>query len=366
MSQQPQQLTETTADQFARVWARHPLASFARHRRQIAFYRQFHALLKAGLGMPTVFVELSKYAPDASLERGLKLVSRDIEGGATLAEALGRRAGLFDDANVELIAFAEEAGTLDPVLASLINHLEQVQKLRWRALFMSLWPMYLLGAFVFVGPLLQAASSMSSSSRGVGALYVSGLVHNLGLMGLVVGSLLAAPFVIKLLNADLAWDQLKRRTPVVSTAVRDLYASRLMLGLSLGVGAGLDVMRALRVAVKSTSSPTLIADLPRAEAAIRQGGTLTQAIESFGLVDRTTLGTLSVAERTGTVDDALRKVSEELQESSLRAVRLLIILVLALVAGVALVGIVSSMLGTLFGPIKTYYDAAGTGKLDGL
>ena len=41
----------------------------------------------------------------------------------------------------------------------------------------------------------------------------------------------------------------------------------------------------------------------------------------------------------------------------------LIIVVLAVVAGVLLVGFVSSLFCTIVGPVKTLYDAAGSGNL---
>ncbi len=354
------------SSRLARTWGSHPLVAFAKHRRQIAFYRQFHALIRSGVGLPTAFAELTRYAPDPTLARGLKMVAADIRGGSTLAQALGRHSALFDDANVELIAFAEEAGTLDRVLQRLTDHLEEMNRMRWRAIFMSLWPMYLAAGFVFVGPLLNVAQTIKSSSSGVGALYAGGLFRNLLIAGATLGGVLGAPFAIAALNLELEWDRLKRRLPVVSRAIRDLYASRLMLGLGLGVGAGLEVMRTLRVAVYSTNSPSLGAGLPNAELLIRNGGTLTDAIDSLGLLDRSTLGTLAIAERTGTISETLEKLSSELQASSLRAIRVLIIVVVAVVAAVLLVSIVSSILGSVMGPVKTLYDAAGSGDLDKL
>jgi type II secretory pathway component PulF len=352
-------------ERLASAWGRHPLVTFTRHRRQIAFYRQFHALIRAGLGMPMVFAELTKYAPDPMLERGLRAVAKDIQGGSTLGKALSRHSSLFEDSNVELIAFAEEAGTLDVVLASLISHLEEVNRLRWRTIFMTLWPMYLLLAFIFVGPLLNIAQSMNSTTS-VGVLYLSGLFRNLVVAGVVIAALVGAPMLIVLMGLELQWDELKRRLPVVSSAVRDIYASRMLLGLGLGLGAGLEVMRTLRVAVVATGSPSLISALPKAEATIQRGGTLTEAVDSLGLLDRVTLGTLSVAERTGTISDTLTRLSRELQDASVRAVRILTIVVLVIVASVLLVSIVGSMLGTILGPVKHLYDAAGSGELDKL
>jgi type II secretory pathway component PulF len=353
------------AERLARAWARHPVVAFSRHRGQLAFYRQFHALLRSGVSLPVSFAELSRYAPDPGLAAALAVVARDIAEGSTLAQALQRHSGRFDDANVELIAFAEEAGKLDPVLKQLIEHLEAVHKLRWRAIFMSLWPLYLAAGFIFVGPLLAAGGHVQSAGD-LGAFYVGGVLRNVLTSAALLLGVFGAPFLITAAGLDVEWDRFKRRLPIVDSALRDLYASRLMLGLGLSVGAGLEMVRALSLAVKSTSSASLQAQLPAAEAVLRGGGTLAEAITSLGLLDRASLGTLAIAERTGTLSETLERLSAELQEASLRATRVLIIVVIAVVAVVLLVSIVFGMLGTLFGPVKKLYDAAGSGNLDGL
>jgi hypothetical protein len=46
--------------------------------------------------------------------------------------------------------------------------------------------------------------------------------------------------------------------------------------------------------------------------------------------------------------------------------RFLVLAITAAVTGILLVKIVGGMLGTLLGPVKKLYDAAGTGKIDGV
>ena len=118
------------------------LSAFLRHRRLITFYSQLHALIRAGIALPTAFTQLTQYAPDAAMAAGLAAVARDVRGGATLGEAMRKHEALFDDANVELIAFAEEAGRLESICAGVVTHLEKVQQQRWQAIMGALWPMY--------------------------------------------------------------------------------------------------------------------------------------------------------------------------------------------------------------------------------
>ncbi len=353
------------SERLSRAWLRHPVIAFVRHRRLVTFYSQLHALIRAGIPLPTAFTQLGEFAPDAAMARGLAAVARDVRGGDTLGQAMRKHSALFDDANVELIAFAEEAGRLETVCAGVVSHLEKVQTQRWQAILGALWPMYLGGAFIFVGPLLGVAQQVSSANAPIGTLYLSGLFDTLSTTLLLLTAVLGAPFLIAAVNQETAWDRLKRRIPFVSAPLRQLAASRLVLGLGLANASGMEAMRAITLAIKATSSPSLLAELPRVEAKLRGGSTLTDAVRELGLLDRTSLGTLSIAETTGTLDEALERLSRELQESSLRATRILILIVTALVAGLLLVKIVMGMVGVILGPIKKLYDAAGSGNLDG-
>lgn len=350
-------------DRLTRAWHRHPLVAFARHRGLITFYQQLHALIRAGTPLPTAFTQLTQYAPDAAMARGLAAIARDVRGGDSLGGAMRKHGALFDDANVELIAFAEEAGRLEPICAAVVDHLEKVQAQRWQAVLGALWPMYLAVGFVFAGPLLGVAQQMKPESS-VGGLYLSGLFSSLGTAGLLLAVLLGAPFLVAALGLETAWDRLRRRVPLVSAPLRQLAASRFLLGLGLATASGMEAVRALHLAVKATSSPALLAELPRVQAKLRAGATLTEAVSALDLLDRGSLGLLAVAETTGTLDETLERMSRELQASSLRATRILLLLVTVLVAAVLLLKLVAGILGVLLGPVKKFYDAVGSGNLE--
>jgi len=254
MNRPSQAAPSSLAERLARAWGRHPLVSFLRHGRRVAFFRQLHALLTAGIPLPTAFAQLVAYAPDARMGRALAAIARDVKGGGTLGEALGRHASELDDANVELIAFAEEAGKLEPVVAAIIGHLEKLQSLRWRATLMLLWPAYLGASVVFVGPLLEVAQTLKPG-MSVGALYLSALAGSLGWAVLGLAGLLAAPLAIAAAGLEVWWDRWLLVIPLVSRSARGLYAARFVMTLGLGTDAGMEVHRSLKAAVKATGSP---------------------------------------------------------------------------------------------------------------
>lgn len=365
MNRPSQAAPSSLAERLARAWGRHSLVSFLRHGRRVTFFRQLHALLTAGIPLPTAFAQLVAYAPDARMGRALAGIARDVKGGGTLGDALGRHASELDDANVELIAFAEEAGKLEPVVAAIIGHLEKLQSLRWRATLMLLWPAYLGASVVFVGPLLEVAQTLKPG-MSVGALYLSALAGSLGWAVLGLAGLFAAPLAIAAAGLEVWWDRWLLVIPLVSRSVRGLYAARFVMTLGLGTDAGMEVHRSLKAAVKATGSPSLLVALPRAEAALRGGSSLTEAVERLGLLDRSTLGTLAVAETTGTLDESLAQASRQLESSALRAVQILMVVLVGLIAVALLAKVVGAIIGAALEPLRRAADAAGSGNLERL
>ena len=338
-----------------RAWGRHPLVGFFGHRSRITFYRQLLALVKSGQGVPTSLAKLAQYAPDRRTREAMQEMQRDIANGAGFAESMRKHADRFDDAVIELILFAEETGSLQKVLEQVIANQEEVQSLRWKTLFASLWPFYLLFAAVFVGPLFGVARIAGKSTNWVGA-YFSGLSTNLVLGSFVLALVLAGPFAIAALGLDSAWERVVLALPAAGRVKRDFIGSRFFLALGLGLGAGVEVKRAVKIALSASGSPTLAAQTPTVLATIEGGSTLADALAPLEVFDRPSLGAVAIGEDTGTLDEALRRVAADAQEAALRGAKLVMIAALVLVVLVLLAFIVSSMLGTLFGPISDYYN----------
>lgn len=339
-----------------RAWGRHALVGFLGHRSRITFYRQLLALVKSGQGIPASLAKLAKYAPDRRTRDAMNEMQRDIANGAGFGESMRKHADRFDDAIIELVLFAEETGSLQTVLEKVIANQEEVQSLRWRALFASLWPFYLLFAAVFVGPLFGIARIAGTSTHWVGA-YFSGLTTNLVLGGFAFAVVLAGPFVIAALGLESAWERLQLAVPFLGRVKRDFMGSRFFLALGLGLGAGVEVKRAVRIALNASGSPTLAARTPEVLRTIESGSTLADALAPLEVFDRPSLGAIAIGEDTGTLDEALRRVAQDAQEAALRGAKLLMLAILVVVVLLLLAFIVSTMLGTLFGSISDYFKS---------
>jgi type IV pilus assembly protein PilC len=98
----------------------------------VIFTRQFSTMIDAGLPLVQGLTILAEQSDNRTFRTILKEITKDVEGGATLAEALKKHPKVFDDLFVNLVAAGEVGGILDTILQRLAAYIEKAAKLRSR------------------------------------------------------------------------------------------------------------------------------------------------------------------------------------------------------------------------------------------
>jgi type IV pilus assembly protein PilC len=98
----------------------------------VVFTRQFSTMIDAGLPLVQGLNILAEQTENKTFRGILKQITKDVEGGSTLAEALKKHPKQFDDLYVNLVAAGEVGGILDTILQRLANYIEKAEKLKSR------------------------------------------------------------------------------------------------------------------------------------------------------------------------------------------------------------------------------------------
>jgi type II secretory pathway component PulF len=318
----------------AQAWARHPLVAMVRHRPRLAFFQGLHSMIRAGLGLPIAFSDLSRGAANDPFLRAVAQVGEAVAEGSGLAEAMRRHPRWFESQTVELLGAAEASGTLDSALARIIEQMQEEQRIRWRAVMLCIYPCYLLIAFIFGGAMLDTAGTLMAAGRADDILgtFFSHLVRKVlqvssaGLVTFLMPLVLAMPALAPL------WADLRMRIPLLGRVHREFQASRFSLVLGAALGAGLEAGASLRMALEATGSLLLRARAHLAEHRLRSGATLTEVVEWLGVLDGTSLQRLSTGERTGDLEPILGQLSREHADSAMRWLRTLMFVVVTLLS----------------------------------
>ena len=91
----------------------------------VVFARQFATMINAGLAMVRCLDVLSVQTEDGVLKPVITAVRREVEGGSTLAAALGKFPKVFSPLFVNMVRAGELGGILDDVLNRLATFLEK-------------------------------------------------------------------------------------------------------------------------------------------------------------------------------------------------------------------------------------------------
>ena len=96
----------------------------------VQFARQLSTLQDAGLAILRSLRILEQQYKSGRMKRIIGYVADDIEGGATLSEALGKYPKCFTRLFVNMIAAGEVGGVLDIILMRLADFLEKAERLK--------------------------------------------------------------------------------------------------------------------------------------------------------------------------------------------------------------------------------------------
>src|SRR5512145_2142634 len=77
------------------------------------FTRQLSVMIDAGLPLVQCLDLLAKEEPNKRLAEAVRLVRKDLEAGASLAEAMSRQSYAFNALFTQMVAAGEAAGILD-------------------------------------------------------------------------------------------------------------------------------------------------------------------------------------------------------------------------------------------------------------
>src|SRR5262245_46847811 len=86
------------------------------------FTRQFATMTSAGLRLVQCLDILAKQTSKPSFARTIAEVTREVESGSTLADALGKHKGVFDELFRNMVAAGEAGGVLDEILMRLATY----------------------------------------------------------------------------------------------------------------------------------------------------------------------------------------------------------------------------------------------------
>src|SRR6476469_3305538 len=135
------------------------------------FVRQFSVMIDAGLPLVQCLEILGSQQDNKTFAKILQQTRMDVEGGATLADAMRKHPKAFDDLFVNMIAAGEAGGILDTILKRLATYIEKAVKLAGQVKSAMIYPIAVVViAGLVVGVILwKVIPTFAALFSGLGA-----------------------------------------------------------------------------------------------------------------------------------------------------------------------------------------------------
>ncbi|MEE4640082.1 MAG: type II secretion system F family protein [Wenzhouxiangella sp.] len=309
-------------------------------RERVLLLRQLATLLKAGLTLEEVLSVLIEQSEGGLARRQLGAIRARVMEGQSLSVAMAEHPRLFPAVYTASIAAGERAGQLEAVLGRLADHAEQREAMN-RGLGLALiYPVLLAviaiavvwGLIGFVVPRVvgvfeQAAQELPLLTRSLLALSEAIAAWGwLALIGLVV-LIIAAIVLLRRPGPRLALDGWLLRVPILGRLVRARQTASFTRTLAILVSSAVPLVEALKVSAAVVGNRVVQADVTRAAAQVREGVSLSAALQASPWLPPVARRLISGGERSGELAPMLEHAAA-MQESELNSATTVLLAVL--------------------------------------
>jgi len=327
----------------------------------VMFTRQLSAMIGAGVPLLRALTALSQHISESpALKKILIEIIADIEGGATLGDALAKHPTTFNDVYVNMVRAGESAGIIDEILKRLALQQEKNMSMRKKIKSSMAYPVVLLvitvlaffGLMIFIVP--QIGKIMTDlggpdaklPTITLAMLAVSKFIVSFwyfimaGLAALIYGT----SVYLKTERGRYQFHYILLKLPLINKIIIKISIARFARTFSALIEAGVAVLEALDVTSRAIGNELYKKALVGAEEEVKNGKSLSSVIEAIPIFPPIVSQMLSVGEETGQTDKILVKVAEFYEEevdSSIEGISSIIEPVMIVIMG-GMVGLIAA------------------------
>lgn len=287
------------------------------------FTRQFATMINAGLPLMQCLEIQTQQTDKAGFKRVLREIMDDVEGGATLAEALRKQKGTFTTLYVNMVEAGESGGALDVILVRLANYLEKAAALARKIRGAMIYPAMIIFVaiiavtviLIVVIPVFSKLFAEFGAELPLATRIVIGISDILRkyfwVFIILVGGLIFALRAIYQRDAGkLAIDRMLLRLPVMGDLVRKTAIARFSRTLSTLLSSGVPILDALDTTARTAGNKVVENAVRAARLSISEGETIAGPLSREQVFPPMVVQMISIGEATGGLDDMLAKIAD--------------------------------------------------------
>jgi type IV pilus assembly protein PilC len=286
------------------------------------FTRQFATMISAGLPLVQCLDILAKQSSKPSFGRVIGEVTREVEAGSTLADALGKHRPVFDDLFRNMVAAGEAGGVLDEILLRLATYIEKADALKRKVQGAMVYPAVVLSVcvgaasfmLIFIIPTFAKMFTDFGGELPLPTKIVLALSEGLQrFWWVIVLAVIAIGIAFKRYYATEAGhravDATMLRVPVLGDVLLKGAVARFTRTLGTLIASGVPILSGLEITARTAGNRIIAEAIMTARASIREGETVSAPLKTSGVFPPMVVQMISVGEQTGALDEMLTKIA---------------------------------------------------------
>lgn len=292
--------------------------------------RQLGTMLDSGIELRKSILIATKKTMHSGTRSAMRDVADGVQEGRQIAECLREHGEFFPSLFVDMVEMSEQAGALPEVLLHLADHYENNERLKRELIQQITWPVIqLVAAILVIALLIFVLGIVSGSGQDLSHLTfgLSGASGAVVWLTMTFGSLAAFFFGIKFVQKQerlkQTLDPFLMKLPVLGKCLQSFGVARFSWAYYLTQQTGMPVKDSIYASTMATANGAFTGRRDDILIRLMDGDTLTEALRSVALFPEEFIEMVSVAEESGTVPEALHRMSPQFEEEAQRSLQML-------------------------------------------
>jgi type IV pilus assembly protein PilC len=331
----------------------------------VVFTRQFSTMIDAGLPLVQGLTILAEQSENPTFKAILKEITKDVEGGSTLAEAMKKHPKIFDSLFVNLVAAGEVGGILDTILRRLATFIEKAEKLKSQIKGAMTYPIVVIAIaiivisviMIFVIPVFEDMfKSFGSALPGPTQIVVNMSRFLKGNIHWVLIALGIFVYGFKRYRGTASGrkqtDTLFLKLPIFGNLLKKSAVARFTRTLGTMISSGVPILDALEIVAKTAGNVVIEEIIYEVRGSIAEGQTIAEPLSENDIFPGMVIQMIAVGEATGALDSMLEKIADfydEEVDAAVSALTSMLEPLLMLFLGGSIGGLVIAMYLPIFG-----------------
>ena len=300
--------------------------------------RQLSTMISSGMSILRALSVIEEQAENDKLKAAITQTRVDVEGGMTLADALGKHPKIFNDLYLAMVAAGESGGIMDESLQRVADQLEKDDSLRRQVKAAMIYPsviggfalLVLLALIIFIVPVFAKVFEDFGGELPLITRFTMGLSgFIIGRWYLVLGITVGTIYLFRRWKASdrgqMQWDRFKLKIPwKIGGIVQKVALARFSRTYSALVAAGVPILEAIDITGRTAGNRVVQKAMDAVRDSVTRGGTIAAPMrdipEAFPSM---VVQMIAVGEETGALDTMLSKIADFYEDEVEAAVKAL-------------------------------------------